>query len=137
MKKLLIAAVMIVGSLSFAAECVNEKGEDIYNQPDAFQALIEKADSCYSAKSLAEACAYGSSLDIQTAGAAYGVCATELAKENPSKKLTGLLSNMNQMCDKKYEKVDGTMYRSMNAFCRLSAVEWILGIASPAEQTEL
>ncbi len=133
MKKILLAIIMIASSVTFGAECVNEKGEDIYNQPEVFMAMIEKADSCYSAKSLAEACAYGSSLDIQTAGAAYGVCEAELTKTNPAKNLTDLLTGMNSLCNKKYENEDGTMYRSMNAFCRLSAVEWILGVASPVD----
>lgn len=131
MKKLLIALTLLVGSVSFGAECVNEKGEDIFNQPEVFQAMIEKADSCYAAKNLAEACAYGSGLDVSTAGAAYGVCATELQKNKPSKELTKTLSSMNTMCNKKYANEDGSMYRSMNAFCQLSAVEWILNIATP------
>lgn len=131
MKKLLIAVTLLVGSVSFGAECVNEKGEDIFNQPEVFQAMIEKADSCYAAKNLAEACAYGSGLDVSTAGTAYGVCAAELQKNKPSKKLTDTLSSMNSMCNKKYANEDGSMYRSMNAFCQLSAVEWILNIATP------
>jgi len=130
---LMIALIMTAGSLSFGAECVNEKGEDIYNQPEVFLALIEKADSCYSASQLASACAYGSSMDVQTAGTAYGVCATELEKENPSSELSGLLANMKSLCNKKYENAQGTMYRSMNSFCHLSAIEWVLGIASPVE----
>jgi hypothetical protein len=131
MKKLLIALTLLVGSVSFGAECVNEKGEDIFNQPEVFQAMIEKSESCYAAKSLAEACAYGSSLDVMTAGTAYAVCDKELQNNKPSKKLISTLNSMNKMCNDKYAKEDGTMYRSMNAFCRLTAVEWILGIATP------
>lgn len=132
-----VVAIIFAGSLSFAAECVNERGEDLYNQPEAFLALIEKADSCYSAKSLADACAYGSSLDVQTAGAAYSVCAAELAKEKPTKSLNTLLSNMKTLCNKKYEKAQGTMYRSMNSYCHLSAIEWVLGVASPLDSEGL
>ena len=131
MKKVLIALTLLVGSVAFSAECVNEKGEDIYNQPEVFQALIEKAGSCYDAKNLAEACAYGSSLDVMTAGTAYEVCAKELQKVKPTAKVTSTLNKMNTMCNDKYANEDGTMYRSMNAFCRLNAVQWILGIASP------
>lgn len=131
MKQLLIASTLLVGSVSFSAECVNEKGEDIFGQPEVFQALVEKADSCYAAKNLAEACAYGSGLDVSTAGAAYGVCATELEKNKPSKQLTETLSSMKSMCTEKYINEDGSMYRSMNAFCHLSAIDWILGIATP------
>ena len=130
MKKIILLLTLI-GSTTFAVECVNSKGEDIFNQPEAFQDLIEKAESCYAAKSLAEACAYGSSLDVSTAGLAYGVCEAELQKNSPAENLTSLLSTMNGICDKKYENEQGTMYRSFNAFCRLSAIEWILNIATP------
>ncbi len=129
--KSIFILVFALSTSAFAAECVNEKGEDIYNQPDVFQTLIQKSESCFQAKGLAEACAYGSSVDVSTAGYANGVCANELAKQRPSKKLQATLNAMNDLCNRKYENEDGTMYRSMNAFCRLSATEWILNLASP------
>jgi hypothetical protein len=130
MKKLIVMCLLAVSSTAFSAECVNEKGEDIYNQPEVFQTLIENADSCYKAEQLASACAYGSSLDIMTAGSAYAVCEKELQQNKPSKKITATLNQMVAMCNAKYSKLDGTMYRSMNAFCNLSAIQWILGVTS-------
>ena len=122
---------MTLSSISFAAECVNEKGEDITSQPEVFQALIAKADSCYAAQNLAEACAYGSSLDVSTAGEAYQVCSAELAKNRPSKELSNTLKKMVSLCNKRYENEQGTMYRSFNAYCNLSAISWIVNLAAP------
>jgi hypothetical protein len=35
------------------------------------------------------------------------------------------------LCNKKYEAEQGTMYLSMNAYCALSAIQWIINIATP------
>ena len=134
MKTLLVLIAFAMSSSVFAADCVNEKGEDILNQPEVFQALIEKADSCWAAKSLAEACAWGSSLDVATAGAAYSVCQKDLDKNKPSKSLTQTLNKMNSMCNAKYSKMDGTLYRSMNSYCQLTAIGWIVDLASDASE---
>lgn len=131
MKTLIAVMVFAISTSAFAGECVNKKGEDIYNQPDVFQALIEQSASCFEAKGLAEACAYGSSLDVSSAGAAYAVCQKELAQQKPAATLNKTLANMVSLCNKKYRNEEGTMYRSMNAFCNLSAIEWILGLATP------
>jgi hypothetical protein len=131
--KSIFILVFALSASAFAGECVDKNGQDIYNNPEAFQALIEKSESCYEAKALAESCAYGSSIDVSTAGLAYQVCANELAAAKPSQQLSATLKSMASLCDKKYANEQGTMYRSMNAFCRLGAVEWILGIASPVD----
>lgn len=131
MKKIIVLLSFAICSAAFSKECVNEKGEDIYNQPEVFQALIEKSASCYEAESLAEACAWGSSLDVMTAGTAYGVCEAELNAQKPKKDILNTLNKMKSLCTKKYEHQDGTMYRSMNAFCHLNALSWTVNIATP------
>jgi hypothetical protein len=131
MKNLIMFLVFTACSTAFTAECVNEKGEDILNQPEVFQALIEKAESCYEAEALAEACAWGSSLDVSTAGLAYGVCESELNAQKPKKELVNTLNKMKSLCTKKYSNQDGTLYRSMNAFCHLRALSWTVNIATP------
>lgn len=131
MLKSIFILVFAMSASAFAAECVNEKGEDIFNQPDIFQAMIEKSASCSQAKELAEACAYGSSLDVSTAGLAYNVCSKELSKQKPSKQLNSMLKSMVSLCNKKYANEQGTMYRSFNAFCNLESVNWILNLATP------
>lgn len=131
MLKFLLVSVMMVSSQVFAAECVDNEGNDIMNQPEVFQALIEKSTYCYEAVQLAEACAWGSSLDVSTAGLANNVCTQELEQQKPSDDLLQLQVTMSQKCVEKYEKEDGTMYRSMEAYCHLSVVEWILSLATP------
>lgn len=131
MKKIIVLLSFAICSTAFSMECVNEKGEDILNQPEVFQALIEKAGSCYEAEGLAEACAWGSSLDVSTAGLAYGVCENELNAQKPKKEVITTLNKMKSMCTKKYINQNGTLYRSMNAFCHLTALSWAVGIATP------
>ncbi len=134
-KKISLVAVLVMCLVSsqngLAAECVDSNGQDIFTQPEVFFGIIEKSESCYQAVEMAEACAYGSSLDVATAGAAYGICEKELNAQNPAKELTVLLTTMQTTCSEKYDKEEGTMYRSMNAFCQLSALEWVLNIATP------
>lgn len=135
MHKILSFSVLVSGLIlsasAFAGECVDKNGKDIFNDPDAFQTEIASKEYCFQAVDLAESCAYGSSLDVSTAGIAYDICDGELKKQNPSKEDLTLLSSMKDRCTKKYENEDGTMYRSMNAYCHLSAIEWILNLATP------
>lgn len=129
MKKFFVLLTLVLTTTAFAGECVNDKGEDILGNPEEFQTLIENASSCYKAKELASACAWGSSLDVITAGAAYDVCEKDLTKNNPAADLLSTLTAMKQLCTNKYEDMDGTMYRSMNSYCHLDAIYWILNLA--------
>ena len=117
-------------STASAVECADQNGQDIYNKPEVFTALIEKSESCYQAQQLAEACAYGSTMDVLTAGTAYGVCEKELEAQKPSKELSRSLDKMLGLCADKYAKEEGSLYRAMHAYCQLSAIEWILSIAT-------
>lgn len=125
MKSFLIALLTLTSTASFAQDCVDADGNDILNKPEVFHDLIDKAESCYAATNLAEACAWGSSLDVTTAGKAFDVCTMELSNNNPSRKLTKLLTTMRETCTETYDKHEGTLYRSMNAYCHLSAINWI------------
>ncbi len=131
LKSALFVLTILFSQLVASAECIDANGEDIYSRPEIFSVLIENSETCYEAKQLAEACAYGSSLDAMTAGLAYGVCESELQAQDPSQELVKLLTKMEGLCADKYEQMDGTMYISMNAFCYLSSIEWILNIATP------
>lgn len=125
---------LIAMTLSFAAgasQCVDSNGKDITAEPEVFQALIAKKASCYEAKELAEACAWGSGLDVSTAEAAYGVCSTELVKAKPSKANKTLLASMKNACTSKYKNQAGSMYRSMNAYCHLTSIGFIVNLATP------
>lgn len=122
---------VLMASNTVAAECVDQAGKDIYMEPEIYTALIENAQSCSSAVQLAQSCAYGSSQDSSTAGAAYDVCYKEFVGLQPQAQSMETLNKMEVMCEEKYGNLDGTMYISANAFCRLSALQWILGIAYP------
>jgi hypothetical protein len=130
LKKFAVMFILILGNQAMADDCVDQNGNDILNQPDVFQALIEKSTSCSAAVQLAEACAWGSSMDVSTAGIAYGVCEKEFNAQKPTKALQKLLGTMKQACTAKYDKKAGTMYRSFNSYCHLSALEWVLNIAT-------
>jgi len=130
MKTFLTIALMAFTTTSFAQDCVDSSGNDISGEPDAFYEIISNAGSCYQASQLAQACAWGSSLDVQTAGAAYDVCDDELKSLEPSDKLTSLLKQMGNACSEKYDNEDGTMYRSMSSYCYLSAIAWIVNLAT-------
>lgn len=130
LKSTLLFITVFFSQISFSAECTDANGQDIFNQPEVFTALIENSESCYQAAELAKACAWGSSMDSMTAGTAYNVCAVEFEAQNPSVRLQKLLGIMEGFCSDKYEQMDGSMYLSMNAFCYLSSIEWALGIAT-------
>lgn len=110
--------------------CVNAAGEDIQFEPELIEKEILSQTTCYQAKAVAENCGLGSSGDVSTAGYAYTICEKELAKAKPSKSNQRLLNTMITTCDKTYENQEGTMYMSFNAFCKLSAINWILNISS-------
>jgi hypothetical protein len=133
MKKVLFILVMCLSVGASANECVDSEGQDIFRDPGVCIQMIQKAQSCYQASKIAEACAHGTSLDVRTAGEAYQVCAAELDGYKPNRVLKAQLLAMNKLCQKKFEKESGTMFRSMEAFCYLSAIRWIISIASPFE----
>lgn len=82
---------------------------------------IEEQTECYFAAKIARECAWGSSIDVQFVAAASEKCVGFESKLSRSdKKIYKKLLNK---CAKKYENEEGTMYRSMSAFCTLSVIE--------------
>lgn len=131
MKALLaLTLTALISSQSFAGQCVDDKGNDILRSPDLFQELIAQKKTCYEAVQLAESCAWGSSLDVSTAGVAYNVCLAQAKKSKPQSRDYALLRKMEARCNEKYSKMEGTLYRSMNAFCQLKAIEWLNTLVS-------
>ncbi len=108
--------------------------EEITCSPDAevVIAQISAKKTCAEASKLAETCAWGSSIDVQIAGAAGDVCLKEGGKL--SKADTALLDRMSARCVKAYSNQQGTIYRSINAFCHLSAIEFIVNLLNPENQ---
>ncbi len=81
-------------------------------QMDLVVATIEKAEGCAAAYKIMEACAFGSSADVQTGSAVIEKCEAGIAP-----RLKPAFDKERKACVAKYAKKDGTMYRSMNAFC--------------------
>lgn len=124
MFKVLVAAALLVLSTNvFAMNCDDDS---------AVVAAVEKTTSCYDAANIVNQCAtYGSSRDLPIVYAGYSICEKELKAQNPNAKLSSLLVTMQNACEERYEKEEGTLYRSMKAFCNLDALKWILDLSFP------
>ncbi len=92
----ILLGLFFVTSNALANAC-EVNGVDVTSDPTAFTLAIQASTSCYEASQLAEACAWGSSLDVMTVSAAYDVCSVELNSYRPEKKLKDLLSTMEEI----------------------------------------
>ncbi|MGZ3695646.1 MAG: hypothetical protein ACXWQO_16160 [Bdellovibrionota bacterium] len=125
MKNLLIVSLFLFAMPAFAEEqaCPSD-GEQLVKS-------ISSQGSCYEAAKLARACAWGSSFDVRVAGAAIEVCAKDYKKISSKDKQ--VITYMNNKCNAKFEKMQGTMYISMNMFCQLATAEFWSDVSTPAE----
>ncbi|WP_413580990.1 hypothetical protein [Bdellovibrio sp. HCB288] len=130
---LITLSALLITSMAMAKECVDAQGNDILNTPQVFRELIEKSNNCHSAVELAKACAWGSMVDVFTAGAAYEVCHTQLAKMNPDKADSALLVSMSERCDAHHNTDGGTMAKSTTAFCHMNAIEFVVKLVQTTE----
>ena len=123
-------------SLSLAnatGSCVDRKGNNIFNLPEVFTSLITQSKNCEQAAQLAQACGWGANVDRATVSAAYEICEAELAQTKGFADASDLLKKMQSKCNQKYENEQGSMYRSLQAYCYLSAIEWVLDVSNSAE----
>ncbi len=90
-------------------------------EADAILAAIEGGGSCYVASGIAESCAFGSSLDVQFVSAATEICQRGFDAMTAADKK--LYESVLKKCADKYADVDGTLYRSMNAYCDLEVTK--------------
>ncbi len=79
--------------------------------------LATKSASCSEASEIVKACALGNSQDIQTVQAAISRCNKGVKLNATDKQIYTYLNNK---CSDKFDSLEGTMYRSMSAFCNLS-----------------
>ena len=99
--------------------------------PDALILFIQEAGICLEAAHRAEQCAWASSMDVPTTAAAQAVCESEYTLSNQSDSdMYGLLM---MRCREKYAPYDGTMYRSLEAFCRLDVAKLFNELFTPLE----
>ncbi len=129
MKLVAALIVLFASNVALAIECpVTELSDYQVN----VVALIGAAKTCREASNLAESCAMGSSMDVATAGAAMDVCEIDFGtKLKMSEKKT--YSSLLRKCNSKYEKMQGTMYMSAAAFCRLDVSQLFSNLYTPAE----
>lgn len=85
-------------------------------QLDAIIRAIETAPSCATAYKMAEACAFGSTADVQTTSIVIQKCEARM----PQAQRAGY-ERAAKACHAKFASKDGTMYRSMAAFCAAGA----------------
>ncbi|MFH1130241.1 MAG: hypothetical protein V1754_02835, partial [Pseudomonadota bacterium] len=104
---------------------------------EAILSAIANAANCSSAAGIAEACAWGSSIDVSFAGEAEEICQKGLDKltpdENENTKLREIYTYLEHRCFDLYADQKGTMYRSMLAFCRLGISEFFNSLSASVE----
>jgi hypothetical protein len=90
-------------------ECPTLDGKEIEN-------LLRQAPSCKRAVALFEICKFGASGDVSLGVAVTEKCQVDfLGKLSPKQKR--VYDREQQSCARKYPKEDGSMYRSLEAFC--------------------
>jgi hypothetical protein len=104
----------------------------IESDPEAIEKAITEAQYCYKATEIAESCAYGSSIDAAFVGAATEVCEHGFSGQMSAKDKS-LYESLLGRCGAKYENEQGTMYRSMTAFCGLQVTEMFESIYAEVE----
>jgi hypothetical protein len=84
---------------------------------EAREAVVRKAPTCRDALKTAESCAFGASGDIGLTDIVIERCEadflTGLGKAQRARYDAGM-----KRCSRKHRRQDGTMYRSMEAFCQ-------------------
>jgi hypothetical protein len=85
--------------------------------PSTIIDAIAGGGSCYVAAGIAEACAFGSTIDTQFVAAATQVCSRGFSAMTGAARADhdALLAR----CGAKYENEEGTLYRAAEAFCTL------------------
>lgn len=85
-------------------------------QLDAIVRAVRTAPSCATAYKIAEACAFGSTADVQTTSIVIEKCEARMSAAQRSS-----YERAAKACHAKHAGQDGTMYRAMAAFCAAGA----------------
>ncbi len=113
---LAVLAIVIVfsaaGAPLFAAVCIDKS-----MTPDEIIAVINAAPGCDQAIKIFEDCEYGASGDVLLGAAVEKKCEADFRSRLTAATKKAYQHQMG-VCDRKYAKEDGTMYRSFTAFCR-------------------
>jgi hypothetical protein len=102
----------MAGSPAFAAVCMDKSMTQ-----DEIVAAISAAPGCDGAMKIFGDCEYGASGDVLLGAAVEKKCEADFMSRLTAASKKGYQREMG-VCDRKYAKEDGTMYRSFTAFCR-------------------
>lgn len=131
MYKLIAAtAILLASSSVFAADCPVQFGDETYI--DKVGAAIKATDSCEAGAAVAEACSLGASGDTAIAVVAERKCGLDFWKKLTRADLQ-IYKGLQAKCDHKYKNMQGTMYISFAAFCRLNVARLYSELYTPAE----
>ena len=109
---LVLSAVLLLAVPAKAQDCPME-GSGWQGRQDA----VRKAPTCNAALKVAESCAYGATGDTGLTNIVLEKCeANFLARMSKAQRRA--YDRGIKRCDEKYRHQEGTMYRSMAAFCR-------------------
>jgi len=128
MKKVLIMMVILVSMNSYGGECPIAFGNDDYM--DKVLTAIESKKSCTEENEITEACAMGSSMDVQFVNSALKQCTKRVNRSATVKKAVYDASNL---CTKKYARSSGTLAMSARAFCQLEVTMLYDNLLAPPE----
>lgn len=132
MKSTILSLSFVLFSISISAHALETCPVDFdQDYLEKVSELATNAGSCYEASQIVSACALGASGDVVTVGAAIDRCAKDIPAM--SRKDQNTFSYLNAKCNAKYDKMEGTMYRSMAAFCHLSVSELFVDLLSTEE----
>lgn len=109
---LALLTVLLLGAPAKAQDCPAE-GSGWEGREDA----VRKAPTCNAALKVAESCAYGASGDTGLTLIVREKCEADFSAKM-SKAQRQSYDRGIKRCDEKYRRQEGTMYRSMAAFCR-------------------
>lgn len=116
MLKRLATAALVVAPLAFGAPAHAADDCPASGQLDAILRAVETAPSCTTAYKIAEACAFGSTADVQTTSIVITKCEARMTAAQRAG-----YERAAKACAAKHAGKDGTMYRSMAAFCAAGA----------------
>ena len=125
---LLLVCLLVLAPLAKAGSTVcpaknPDDANEVYN-------YIAKILNCAEAASVAESCAFGSSVDEDLAGKAASICLSTVTLSAGDK---ALMTDLSARCDKKYSEMSGSIYISLDAFCRLGVVKLLSNLNSSPE----
>jgi len=131
MKKTILAVLISFSALqTFAVDCPVNFGEE--NYLDKVGVAIKATKSCQEAAEIAEVCALGASGDLEIAPVAERKCGLDFWKKLSAQE-KNVYGKLQFKCNEKFSKMQGTMYLSAGAFCKLNVAKLYSELYTAAE----